>query len=148
MQLAGLGLQIHAQARFGPRTRWCELGMARAGKLATVFRSSGQIAAIAQNARRAALAALEAQFGDVQSGALQLGAQNAVAQVHAIEQGHDVEPIGLDIALPLWVLQGAADAGIRRQAALNAPARWRKQGPQPHIWHIGMQLTGQRRCGG
>ena len=90
------------------------MGVAGAGQQAAIFRGAGQVAAVAQNARIAAFAALEAQLGNVQPRALQLGMQNAVAQINPVKQRQNVQRIGLDIALPLRVLQIAADGGISR----------------------------------
>ena len=117
---------------------------AAAGEFAAIGGGVGEIAAVAQNARAAAFAALDAQLGDVEARALQLGAQYALLQVDAVEHRQHAQIIGGDVALPLRVGTVTADGGVGLQRAAHAPAGWGEQRPDADVGHLGVNGAGQR----
>ena len=141
LQALGDGADVHAHAGAAFACLRVVFHETAAGQRAAVLGRLGEVAALPQDARAAALAALEEQLGQVQPRALQLGAQAALAQVHTVQQGADAQLVGAEHTAPLRRAAGARERDVGIQAAADAPSGRGEQGPQADVGHAGLEGT-------
>jgi hypothetical protein len=142
LQAFGAQLDVHLHARLAGCGLRVPGHKAGACQLATFLRGGCQVAAVAQDAGRAAFAALQRQFGDVQPRALQACAQ-AVVQVQAVEQRDDGQFVGPQGAVPARIAACTGNAHIGVQAAGDAPAGRREHGPDADVGQVGLGTAGE-----
>ncbi|MNT28309.1 hypothetical protein D3C72_1639880 [compost metagenome] len=79
--------------------------------------------------------------------AIELGAQGAVAQIHAIELRLDMHFVGRQASTPARIAQVAGQLHVCAQAARHAPSRRGEAGPDAQVRHLGLDGAAERGVG-